>query len=101
MEDKVIHERRTGSRVIACTEFPVLDQLVRGPGRRPTWHVVRGLCNGVPQSAKEFKTLRAASAEYWGMDRNLQDQIDSFITHQDAEGAEISKRWDEDHGRDI
>jgi len=57
----LVTETRVGTRVIAGTEWPVVDQLVRvATGRRVEWAVIRGLCNGVPDSATEHRTLREA-----------------------------------------
>lgn len=57
MSRVVIAERDMGTRLVAGTEWAVVDQLVRDqrPGRRPTWIVVRGLCNGVPRSCEEHR----------------------------------------------
>lgn len=63
---RVLEERKTGARLSGGTEFVIVDQLVRDqrPGSRPTWLVVLGLCNGVPFSSREFKTLRAAREDF-------------------------------------
>lgn len=66
MSRKVVAEREMGTRLIAGTEWPVCDQVVRDerPGQRPTWVVVRGLCNGVPRSSEQHRTLREASESF-------------------------------------
>lgn len=62
MSRTVLAERVTGHRALIGTEFPVYDQVAREvlPGRRPTWIVTRGLCNGVPTTAIEFLSRRGA-----------------------------------------
>ena len=62
----VLAERETGRRVLAGTDWPVRDKLVRDqrPGRRPTWEIVRGLCNGIAQRADVYRTRREALAAW-------------------------------------
>lgn len=64
----LINERQCGTRTILNTAWPVLDLLEREqlPGRKPTWIVTRGLCNGVPRGATEHRTRRAAVADFEG-----------------------------------
>jgi len=54
---KVIIESNVGYRYVTGTSWPIVDQLVRDtiPGRKPTYEVVRGLCNGVPDSCLVFR----------------------------------------------
>lgn len=57
----LIAEVAKGTRRIAGTDFPILDQLHRvQQGSRVRWVVTRGLCNGIPDSAHEFRTRREA-----------------------------------------
>lgn len=61
-ETTKIDERVTGHRTIVGTDWPVVDQLLRLAcgGGRPRWQIVRGLCNGVPARAENYRTLREA-----------------------------------------
>jgi hypothetical protein len=62
----IIKEKQTGTRTIAGTDWPVTTQLVRDaiPGRKPTWLVVRDLCNGVPLRSSEYATRRLAEEAF-------------------------------------
>jgi hypothetical protein len=70
MARNILEQRARGIRRIAGTEWPIVDQLERQqlPGKRPRWIVVRGLCNGVPDSATEYRRLKEAQAAF-GDDR--------------------------------
>ena len=63
---KVISEIVIGSRTIACTEWAITHQLERDqrPGQRPTWIVAEYQCNGIPEVAREYRTLREARARF-------------------------------------
>lgn len=62
---EIIEERRYGTRTIAGTDWPVSEQIVRDQRRgQPEWIVVRGLCNGVPESSTTHKTLAAAREDF-------------------------------------
>jgi hypothetical protein len=63
---KVLEWRQVAVERRAGTDFPVVNQLTREqlPGRRPEWRIVYGLCNGVPDSASEHRTLAAARREW-------------------------------------
>ena len=61
----LVAEVRTGTRVIAGTEWPVVTQLIRSVDRgrvRPRWLVVVDLCNGTPSRTLEFRKHRNAQA---------------------------------------
>jgi len=64
--DMVISEFVRGVRHINGTDHPVVYQLRRDRRgtRRPTWIVLEGLCNGVPDEATEHRTLTAARRRY-------------------------------------
>lgn len=66
MTRRVLAERVVRYELRAGTELPVLDRLERDqrPGRRPTWIVTRGLCNGTPARADEYRTLTEARAAF-------------------------------------
>jgi hypothetical protein len=54
----LIDYKRTGERVVLGTTFGIERQLRRlGPH---TWQVIRGLCNGVPESSETYETRREA-----------------------------------------
>lgn len=57
-----IASRIVGYRTIAGTDWPIVDSVVRDGPR--SWQVIKGLCNGVPYSAKDFRTRRAALLYY-------------------------------------
>jgi hypothetical protein len=62
---KTVAERQTGERRVCGTDFSVLDKVERHEfSGRVTWVVVRGLCNGVPESAVEHKTRTEALDDY-------------------------------------
>lgn len=60
----VVAEYLTGARYENGTEWPIANQVTRWDrshiGMRPRWTLIRGLCNGVPDSGKDFKTKREA-----------------------------------------
>ena len=61
MTRTLITETQTGTRRIAGTDWPILDQLHREQtGKRVRWIVTRGLCNGIPTGATEYRTLTEA-----------------------------------------
>lgn len=61
MSQRVIASRMRGYRRIAGADWPVFDALYRvDNGRRITWDVVRGLCNGTPDTSSTYLTKRAA-----------------------------------------
>lgn len=76
---------RVGTRHRVGTDWPVLDEVRRCqlPGKRPTWVVLRGLCNGVPDGATEHATQREALAEF----RGHVDTIDDDSIEGDALGG--------------
>ena len=53
-----------GTRRICGTDWPVSNKIDRfcRPGERPVWIAIAGLCNGTPDSARNFKTLKDAKA---------------------------------------
>jgi hypothetical protein len=53
-----VAERYRGTRTISCTEWPVIDKVERVAERK--WLVLRGLCNGVADSAATYATRREA-----------------------------------------
>lgn len=56
-----IEERRVGTRTVAGADFPVIDLVERHEfGGRVEWVLVRGLCNGTPDSAATLATRREA-----------------------------------------
>lgn len=63
MSSKVVAERRLGVRVVAGTEWPILNQVRRDErGERVEWILTLGLCNGVPDGSEVYRTRRAALA---------------------------------------
>ena len=57
----VVAARRRGVRTINGTDWPVTDRLERQQhGRRVSWVVVIGLCNGVPDVSYAWRTYREA-----------------------------------------
>lgn len=66
MARKILAEHVTGKRTINGTEWPICNQLVRDqrPGQRPTWEIVRSLCNGVPDHVDTYPTRRAALEDW-------------------------------------
>ncbi len=50
---KLLEEVQTGTRKIANTDWPVVDQLHQ-TGRKE-WTITRGLCNGTPRGAEVFQ----------------------------------------------
>lgn len=58
MTRELVDELRIGTRTIAGTEWPVVDQLWR-TGER-TWEVVRELCNGAPRTTEPYRSEAAA-----------------------------------------
>lgn len=57
----VIAEQRAGVRLLAGTEFPVIDRVERQQwGRRVEWVLIVGLCNGIPSWSKSFATKAEA-----------------------------------------
>lgn len=62
----IIHERVTGTRTIAGTDWPVETKLYREklPGQRPTWIVTRGICNGTARESREHKTRWETLEDY-------------------------------------
>lgn len=66
MNRAVVEERRVGTRVLAGTEWPIVDQLVRHADGRAHggWQIIRGLCNGVPDGAT-FYPSESAAREAW------------------------------------
>jgi hypothetical protein len=53
-----------GTRYNYGTDWPVVNKIDRFcyPGGRPVWIAISGLCNGTPDTARNFKTLKAAKA---------------------------------------
>ncbi|MDQ1446837.1 MAG: hypothetical protein QOI20_3301 [Acidimicrobiaceae bacterium] len=51
---KLLEEIQTGTRVVAGTEWPIVDQLHRTGERE--WTVTRDLCNGVPRTAETYRS---------------------------------------------
>lgn len=68
---KLIEERQIGTRRMAGTDWPILDRIERhsndpGEGRRwVRWVIWRGLCNGIPDDGRIYRTRREA-LEAWG-----------------------------------
>lgn len=63
MTPELIDELQVGTRMVAGTDWPVIDQLWRrGPH---TWEIVRELCNGVPRARETFRS-EAAAREAFG-----------------------------------
>ncbi len=54
----LIEEVDRGTRTLAGTEWPVVDQLHRTGERE--WTVTRELCNGIPRSAETYRSESAA-----------------------------------------
>lgn len=52
--NKLLEEIQTGTRTIAGTDWPVVDQL-RRTGERE-WTVVREFCNGVPRASETYRS---------------------------------------------
>lgn len=67
---KILASQVVGTRKIAGTWWPIEDLLVRVrdqvPGRRPTWEVVRNLCNGVPDAVEVYPTRREVVLVFGG-----------------------------------
>ena len=66
MARTLIASVRTGARHLNGADWPITDQLERVNlrGRRPEWVITRGLCNGTPDGAIEYRKLRLALAEW-------------------------------------
>lgn len=56
-----------GMKLVNGIEFPIFDQLEleKLPNREPTWIIIYGLCNGIPEKAEEFDTFKEA-LKVWG-----------------------------------
>jgi hypothetical protein len=69
MNRRILADRTRGIFRLAGTDWPITDQLVREqmPGRRPTWCVIYGLCNGLSDYSSEHRTLTAARREWDGV----------------------------------
>ncbi len=63
----ILEERTTGRRTVNGTEWTISDRLVAlgAPQRGCRWQIVSGLCNGVPDSGRLYRSLAAARAA-WG-----------------------------------
>ncbi len=63
---QLLDERMAGTRQLLGTRWVVTDQLthVQMPGRRATWVITLGLCNGIPSSGTEYRTRKAALAAW-------------------------------------
>jgi hypothetical protein len=72
---RILDENTVSTRLIAGTEWPIMDQLVRDQrlGEHPQWQLVIGLCNGIPDDVLSFRTLRAARAAYESRKRAYAD----------------------------
>jgi hypothetical protein len=58
VEETLVQEWHRGTRRIAGTDWPVVDQVKRlGRGR---YVAIRGLCNGVPEAAVKFGRAKLA-----------------------------------------
>jgi len=57
-------DRGTRHNAAQNVDWPVVDRINRfcRPGERPTWTALRGLCNGVSDNYRDFKTLKDAKA---------------------------------------
>lgn len=56
-----IAESNVGKRMIAGTEWPVVNQVHRWQrGRQVRWVATFGLCNGVPSGARVFRSRAKA-----------------------------------------
>jgi len=62
----VIASKTVGKRTINGTDWPIEDQIVRQQfgTSRPEWHVVRGLCNGVPYDVETYRTRKEALCNF-------------------------------------
>lgn len=65
MQQQLAH-RNDGQRTVNGTEHPIVSLLVRDqiPGKKPTWQIVHGLCNGVPARVETYRT-KAAAVNDW------------------------------------
>lgn len=62
---KKIQEKVVSYRLVGGTDFPVFDQLLRQEWNgKVHWQIIRGLCNGVPDSGKRYSTLKEATQEF-------------------------------------
>lgn len=55
---ELVWERTVGYRTIMGTNHPIIDTIHRNSiGRkRPVWLVTYGLCNGIPEGSRTFRT---------------------------------------------
>lgn len=60
-----VDEKLIGHRTISGIEFPVVDQLLRHKyNGKVHWQILRGLCNGIPDSGKKYKRLKDAVQDF-------------------------------------
>ena len=61
----ILREKQTGTRKLAGTDWPIVDQLHREQmSGKASWVITRGLCNGIPDKAETFKTKKEALAAF-------------------------------------
>ncbi len=60
--NRILESRRVGVKHLRGNAFLIEDRLERQqlPGKKPVWVVLRGLCDGVPESHQTFHTLTMA-----------------------------------------
>jgi aldehyde:ferredoxin oxidoreductase len=58
MTRELLEELTVGTRTVAGTDWPIVDQLWRTGPR--SWEIVRELCNGVPRTSEEYRSESAA-----------------------------------------